>query len=101
MVAKDITLNANNEIEFKDGDFDVQYSDGQHVKLILLSESGAWRKEPLVGIGLRKMLNMKMNAIDRMSLKKQITLQLQNDGYSVNTISIPDTKNIKIDYERI
>lgn len=101
MVAKDIMIDEYNELVFKDGDFEVRYSDGQHVKLILMSEKGSWRQEPLTGIGLRKMLNTKMNSIDRMVLKKQLTLQLQNDGYKVNAISMPNTKSIKIDYERI
>lgn len=101
MIAKDIMLDENNELLFKNGDFDIQYSDGQHVKLILLSEQGAWRQEPLIGVGLRKMLNMKLGAADSMLLNKEISLQLQYDEYKVKNISIKDTNNISIEYERI
>lgn len=98
---KDILLNEQNDLVIKDGDFDVQHSDGQHVKLILLSEPGAWRQSALVGVGLRKMLNMKMSRGDRMVLEKQITQQLQYDGYEVKSVGISNKKNLSIDYERI
>lgn len=101
IAAKDIMLDEANELIIRHGDFDVQHSDGQHVKLILLSEPGAWRQEALVGVGLRKMLNMKMSIGDRMILEKQITQQLQYDGYMVKDISISDQKKLSIDYERI
>lgn len=98
---KDIMLDDNNDLTIRNGDFDVQYSDGQHVKLILLSELGAWRQEPLVGIGIRRMLNIKLSDIDRMLLRKQIAIQLQYDGYAVQNVSLTASKKLSVDYERI
>ena len=96
---KDIILNPDGSFKILNGDFVVDYSDGQNGQLLLLSEKGNWRRNPLVGVGLRKMQNAKLDPLTILSLKKEIRLQFTNDNYTVNSIVVPQNKPIVVDYE--
>lgn len=96
---KDIILNPDGSFKILNGDFVVDYSDGQNGQLLLLSEKGNWRRNPLVGVGLRKMQNTKLDPLTILSLKKEIRLQFTNDNYTVNSIVVPQNKPIVVDYE--
>ena len=99
-VARDIMLDDNNALRIEGGDYVVDLSDGQHVKLMLYSNPGSWRQNPLVGIGVRRLINKKMSALELLSFKKEITVQLTGDGVRVNGLVITPSK-LKIDSERI
>lgn len=101
IAAKDIMLDDGNELLISNGDFEVKHSDGQHVKLILLSEEGAWRQQPFIGIGIRRVMNMKLNGVDRLVLQKRIASQLEYDGYGVSKVQVQNEGKLSIDYERI
>ena len=101
IAAKDIMLDDDNELIINNGDFEVKHSDGQHVKLILLSEKGAWRQQPFVGIGIRKLMNTKLGGLDRGLLQKRIASQLEYDSYAVKNIALLTEGKLSIDYERI
>ena len=96
---KDIILNEDGSAKVAQGDFVIDYSDGQNGQLLLLTEKGQLRQTPLVGVGLRKLENTKLNPADVLSLKKEIRLQFTNDGYVVNSLTIPNPTNVNIDYE--
>jgi hypothetical protein len=98
---RDILIDDAGNYLKKGGDFYTGYSDGQHGQLLLMSTPGSFRQSPLTGIGIRRMINAKLTPLGKVSLQKDITQQFQNDGYQVNTLSIPDTEHINIDYDLV
>lgn len=99
--AKDILLDDNGVLRIEHGDFVVGASDGQHMKLILLSEQGAWRRTPLVGVGIRRAINVKMNGLKALTLKKRIYSQMEADGYKVNKAVVTENGKLILDCDRI
>ena len=88
---KDILLNENNEAIIENGDFKIGSCEGQNAKLLLLSEKGSWRYDPLMGIGLRRMLNVKLTAGQVLTLKREIIKQFKADGSKVTELIITPT----------
>ena len=100
-LVQDIGLTETFEIVIKDGDFFVEDSDQNHVGLILKTYLGNWKEYPLVGIGIDYYIASSGNA---QIIKRNITVQLNNDGYKVNEIKIDtttDTLGCSVAAERI
>jgi hypothetical protein len=97
---KDIMLTNDNVLRIEQGDFVVAESDGQSGRLLLQLEKGQLKYEPLVGIGIRRMLNTKVSPNTALKLQREIRAQFLADGVTVSTLNISST-SLKIDYERI
>ncbi len=97
--AKDIMLDENNRLIIVNGDYKVDYSDGQHTKLLLFTTPGAWRQYPLAGVGIRRAINAK-NPAGTLSLRRDILMQLTADGMRVKKLGLSNGK-LLIDSERI
>lgn len=79
-MADDILISTtDNDLQTAAGDFVIGESTDQEVALILMSEQGEWKEDPLVGAGLFRLVNM--NADER-DLKQIVKLQLARDGKS-------------------
>jgi len=75
---KDIMLNAaGNDLQIEDGDFKVDYSDNQHIYLILRLNRSNIKQFPLIGVGEERFLNGNIDG----SLRREVQLQLESDGY--------------------
>lgn len=68
---------------WKNGDFKIDFSDEQHQTDIIQSTVGSWKQYPLCGVGIVNYLNSSGSAL---VLKKEITTQLEINGYTVNEI---------------
>ncbi len=81
--AKDLKLDEDGDlyIDPTTGDLKVDFSDKQHIKDIINSNAGWWKQFPLVGVGIQYYLNGPASA---QQLEKNIKIQLQADGYSVD-----------------
>lgn len=77
-MAKDI-LTENGTMRILNGDLDFGYSDEQHIDHILMTQKGAYKQHPIVGVGLFNYINSPMTAVTRTKLKKEIQLQLDRD----------------------
>jgi hypothetical protein len=82
---KDIDLEDNLDLRIENGDFFVSESDQNHVMLILKSYIGAYKQFPLIGLGIDR---FEAASISAQSLKREISIQLENDGYNVQDIKI-------------
>lgn len=88
MEAKDIILDEDYDIAVSsDGDFKVGLSDQQSADLIFNTNQGAWKSSPLVGIGIVKYRGATGKSLE---LKRIISMQLQMDGYKVNSVIVKD-----------
>jgi hypothetical protein len=98
MKAKDILLDSDEDLAFKDGDFFVGNSDQQHVQHILKADKGHIRQFPLLGVGLLDYVN---GAVEPEVIRQLITTNLRNDNYNVKQVLVTNDYRISIDAERI
>jgi len=94
-IAKDILLDDNNELQFRNGDFLVEESDGQHIQDILIAAPGHYKQYPLLGANITNGLN----GSNTIEFKRNIRLQLESDGMEVETINF-NNDQININAER-
>ena len=87
-MANDILLEQNGDMMIKNGDFVVDYSDDQHIDLILRSNPGEIKDYPLLGLGIANYLNSPISQRIKQVVKRDLRIQLQSDN----------AKNIKIDF---
>lgn len=80
---KDILLH-NDDLQIVKGDFLVGNSSNQSVELLLKTMQGEWKEYPEAGCGLA---NAQNGIIDRF-LQRNIQVQLQADGFSVQKLNI-------------
>ncbi len=91
---QDILLFDDNDLAIgPNGDFVVDFSDDQHIKLILESGRGDWRQNPQVGVNIRQLLSEDAAPT---FLKHEVQKQLEADGATVNKVDV-ETGNMKID----
>ena len=90
---RDILLNENKDISFKNGDFAFGESIDQEVDLIMRSNKGEWRHDPLLGVNMIKNINAKRGLTN---IEQQLKIQLKRDNKHLNSISI-DNNIIKAD----
>lgn len=90
MIVKDIRIDTAFNILTTNGDFLVNDSDEDHVNLILNSYLGAYKEYPLVGLGI---INYQSSSTNPQIIIRDMTVQLNADGYQVNKITNqPDFK---------
>jgi|GEM_PF-479647 len=100
--ATDILLTTDYDLDFTPaGDLAVGASDDQHVALLLLTNQGEWKGDPLVGIGLRRYQNGPLGPTEQAQLNRELSLQLQRDGYQVNQARIDPAGNLTLDAYRL
>ena len=98
---KDIILGEGYDLMIQAGDFKSDFSDDQHISLLLLTNKGGWRQSPLTGIGIITYLNTPVGPLELDSLKQAIKIQLQLDGYNPNPeIKINSLDDITINATR-
>jgi hypothetical protein len=77
-------VNGDYDLLINNGDFVMAQSDIQHVRHIIEAEQGNYKQVPLVGVGVRKMINGTLDG----STKRVIRLQLKSDGYQASEIQV-------------
>lgn len=81
---KDILLDENLDLVFKNGDFSIGESTAQHQKLLILSDKGELKANPKQGVGARKYLETHKPD----DFAREIRQEFSIDGMSVDAISI-------------
>lgn len=97
-MVKDIELSDELDLSIKNGDFVISESDQTHVIALIKSNRGAFKEFPLLGVGID---NYIASSGTNLVLKRNMTVQLESDGYKVNEIDILNDFNFSIDAERI
>jgi hypothetical protein len=86
MAYRDLTLVKNDLfIDPSTGDFGIQDSDFQHIQDVINSYPGWWKNYPEIGVGGQAYI--KSSGQDQ-DLARNIKIQLQGDGFSVDNIVI-------------
>lgn len=96
MPRNDILLDADNDLQIVSGDLVVGESDLQHVGLILQIAPGSWKQFPLTGVGEPQFINAPLDA----ALRRKIQIQLEADGYRMQTVKyIPGTNQLDVQFD--
>lgn len=93
MVVTDHRHDDTNGLLIEGGDFAVVESEQDHIREIIISNKGEWKRHPLVGVGSLDFLNSPGN-IDE--IKKRIKLQLEFDNFIVEDIVLLDGGEIRV-----
>jgi hypothetical protein len=97
MVNQDFIEDDNGDIACVNGDFVMDVADDQHVMDLFKASVGHYKQNPLTGIGIINALN---GVVDG-QLKRIARLNLQADGYKLNSLSAEKgTDNLFIDYTK-
>jgi hypothetical protein len=100
MIAGDFQLDASYDLATDGGDFVSGEADEQHQALLLLTNQGEWRQSPLTGVGLLRYQSGPMDSTRRGSLQREITIQLERDGYKVATVAVAPDSELTLDAYR-
>ena len=73
------------DIEIKNGDLVVAFSDDQNIEFILRAKPGHFYQFPTLGVGVVDLIK---SPIDRQALRQKIKQQLESDNYRVNKIEL-------------
>ena len=78
---KDFAENTDGDMLIFGGDFVVSDSDQMHIQDTIIASAGWWKQYPQDGVGIDDYV--KSNGQEQV-LAREIKLQLQNDGYTVD-----------------
>lgn len=95
--ATDIILDDDMEYTISNGDFAIGESDQQSVILVLNTNQGSWKFHPICGMGINKYIGSS-NA--QAIMKRDISVQLQADGFKINSIIVKEYDDFYIDANR-
>jgi hypothetical protein len=96
--AKDFLQDDSGDALITSGDFVIGFSDEDHIVDIINSNPGDWKEYILCGVGIDSYLN---SAGLQLQLKKQILLQLAQDGYSSITVNFNDNNSTNFEVDAI
>lgn len=103
-IAQDILIAADGMPLIENGDLVVSASDNQHIDLIVISNKGDFRFQPLVGCNLNEFINA-AGANMQLLLQQRINAQLANDGYEIENLNVSQSAtgelNINLKAERV
>lgn len=97
-MVKDIDLETDLDLKIVNGDFAISDSDQNHVINILKAYVGGYKQFPLVGVGIDYYL---ASSGTQQVIKRNITVQMESDGYKVNKIEVLGQSKYSIDANRI
>lgn len=90
----------NTKAPIINGDWNIDYSDDQHLEHILMSHLGDFKNAPWIGIGIQDFLSAPMTGVTRQKLEREIKLHVTADGGKTTNILIDlELTNIKIDID--
>ena len=89
----DIATDINAELIFKNGDLTIDFSDEQHIQDTINAIPGFWKEFPLDGVAVIRYINSPGGG---QLLAREIKVELESDGYTVNNPVIEFSTNGKL-----
>ena len=96
--AKDFLQDSDGDALIMNNDFVIGASDEDHIVDIINSAQGDWKEYIFCGVGIDNYLN---SSGAQLQLKKQILLQLAQDGFSSITVNFSDNNSSNFDVDAI
>lgn len=95
-MAKDILLDEDGDLLFKNGDLVIGNNLGQQQEDLLVSAPGTLKNSPTRGVGLFDFIDDEGNTVE---LQTVIQREFEADGLHINDMNVEDINNIQIDAE--
>lgn len=89
----DILLNTASDLQTAGGDIATGFADQQHQQLLLVSEKGAFKQFPGVGVGLFGYIESE----DAAAMLSEIRKQFNKDGLTINALNYQGAGKLDID----
>ena len=89
----DIILDNDFDLLFENGDFVVSDSTAQNQKILIYSDKGEFKENPLTGVGAKRYLEDHTPERLARSIREEFT----KDGMKVNQIIITEDANLQIE----
>ena len=97
--ATDILLDDDMDYQISStGDFLIGESDQQSTILVLNTNQGSWKFHPICGLGISKYVG---STGTQSVMKRDISIQLQADGFKINSILVKEYDDFYLDIDRI
>lgn len=97
---KDIQLDADGDLLFKDGDFVLGFSLDQEIEDVMVSAPGWYKLSPITGVNIRRWIDGPLTLQVRNDVQRAIRVQLEYDGMKVNKADIESWEQVIIDAQR-
>lgn len=99
-MANDILIDNTGDLNILNGDFNVGYSDEQHIEHVLLTSKGHYKQNPLIGVGIENYINAPLSLITKQTIEREISLQLKYDKATNIEVSYNNDKlTVSAEYE--
>lgn len=96
-MAKDILLDADDDLLIEGGDLVADDSAEQEVGLILRTNQGDWRDSPLTGFGVARRTR---NEVNPTQFARDLSSQLELDGFAQNQVNLATDGQLTINARR-
>jgi hypothetical protein len=96
-MAKDILLDAADDLLIQNGDLVIGDSGEQEISLLLRSNPGDWRASPLTGFGLLRRMR---NEVNRTEFERALGAELELDGFTGVVVELSPATGLTISAKR-
>lgn len=94
-MAKDI----NFKQPFQNGDFNITFSDDQHIEHLMVSAPGHFKNAPLLGVRITDYINASLPPSEQQKLERLVRLNLESDGATQINTRVDNIGNVDVDAE--
>lgn len=96
----DLILDDNMDLQLLGGDFVVDDAEQQCQQSILIASKGNFRRTPLIGVGILAYLKSRFTLGVTDTLRQQVKLNMEYDGYTNVGVTINSATDIQINATR-
>lgn len=97
MARQGILLGDDGDLLTANGSLQIGKVDDQNVSNLITASKCEIKENPVLGVGLINYLKKQNTSLE--GLKREISINLQADGYKVKSFSISNTGEFNLDYE--
>ncbi|MCG8476203.1 MAG: hypothetical protein MI784_12115 [Cytophagales bacterium] len=97
MSYKDIQTDPEDDLLFENSDLLIAENDSLHIQNIIRAAPGFYKHTPATGADIQKL----QNGFWTPEFKREITVQLESDGYQVKDVQFSQEKGLQLDAVRL
>ena len=94
---QDILLTDAGDLYMNKGDLQTGEADEQAMGLMLLTDLGAVKFDPLTGVGLQSYLHGNYSESEASYLRRKIAVNMDYEGFGASLLEVDDLENSKLE----
>lgn len=91
---KDILIGQDGDLQIVNGDFVLGEALEQQIEHLFLADKGAYKDYPIIGVGIKSMLNNRLKGPQE--IVREGKLQLQSDGWQQIDLQITNGDKVNV-----